>query len=126
MNKNNLLFYLSILSVSSLLYLFNNIIFKKITIGIINYFFICYFNDVLAPIWILSYSNILLSENKKEMVKISVILSFTFCCGLIWEFFAPLIKKTSVTDIIDLFAYLFGGLIFWFIQKLHLNNNKTI
>lgn len=126
MNKNNLLFYLSILSVSSLLYLFNNIIFKKITIGFINYFFICYFNDILAPIWILSYSNILLSENKKEMVKLSVTLSFTFCCGLIWEFFTPLIKKTSVTDIIDLFAYLFGGLIFWYIQKLYLNNNKTI
>lgn len=41
------------------------------------------------------------------------------CSGLIWELFAPIIKSSSVTDIVDLIAYLFGTFLYWCIIKLY-------
>lgn len=124
--RKTLYFYFSVLTVASLLYLLNNIIFKEITAGLLHHFLKCYFNDVLAPIWVLSYSNILLRKKKIAMVRLSEILSFTFCCGLIWEYFAPLVKESAVTDIWDLFAYIWGGIIFWFLQKIYLKGTDKI
>lgn len=123
---NTVVFYLNILFVTSLLYLFNNIIFKEVTTGILQYFFICYFNDVLAPLWILSYSNILLSKKGIALVRLREIIYFTIFCGIVWEVFAPFAKKIAVTDIFDMVAYLFGGYLFWFLQRLYLKRAGKI
>ncbi len=41
-----------------------------------------------------------------------------FLCGLFWEYIAPMFRHDTVSDIFDIAAYLFGGVIFWIIKKL--------
>lgn len=101
------------------LYFFNNIILKKYTNGLIQYFFICYFNDLICPLLFFSYSNMLLISVNKELKSLKWIMLMGLCSGLIWELFAPIIKSSSVTDIVDLIAYLFGTFLYWCIIKLY-------
>lgn len=106
-------FNISIFLIATLLYLFNEFILKKNTTGFVYYFFICYFNDILAPLLLLPYSNILLEKEQKQIVSLRNILVFMCVCGFVWEYLAPFMKPSSTTDIIDLIAYLFGGFLYW-------------
>ena len=108
---------LIVILVIAALYLLNNNIFKQNTTGILREFFICYFNDLMAPMFLLAYSNILLGTKGKRLCNIKHILPFCLCAGCIWEFLAPIIKQGSVTDPCDIIAYLFGGIIYWIIEK---------
>lgn len=101
-----------------ILYFLNNFVFKKYTSGLIQHFFICYFNDLICPLLFFSYSNILLISINMELKKLKWIMLMGLCSGLIWELFAPLIKSSSVTDIVDLIAYLFGTFLYWCIIKI--------
>lgn len=109
-----------------ILYFFNNIILKKYTNGLIQYFFICYFNDLICPLLFFSYSNILLISVNKELKSLKWIMLMGLCSGLIWELFAPIIKSSSVTDIVDLIAYLFGTFLYWCIIKLYKGGGKYV
>ena len=104
---------LILLFVIATLYVLNNLFLKQNTRGILREFLICYFNDIMAPIVLLAYSNILLGTKGKRLYRIRHILLFCLCAGLVWEFFAPIIKKGSVTDPCDMIAYLFGGSVYW-------------
>lgn len=97
-------------------YLLNNFAFKKFSTGIVQYFFICYFNDLICPLGFLAYVNILLSFIDKKMNTLFSILIFCFLCGTIWEFIAPFLKEGSVTDFIDLLCYCIGGILYWIIK----------
>lgn len=95
------------------LYVLNNYYFKHNTEGHLQYFMVCYFNDLLAPISLISYTNILLISIHYELKKISWIVLLGFVSGLIWEFSAPFFKTSSTTDIIDLFIYMLGAFLYW-------------
>ncbi len=97
------------------LYVLNNTFFKTHTSGIIQYFMICHFNDLICPLFFISYSNLLLLSVGKEIKKFHWVMLFGFCSGLIWEFFAPVIKPTATTDLIDLLFYTLGTAIYWLI-----------
>ena len=101
-----------------LLYFLNNMFLKWHTTGIVQEFFICYFNDLMCPIFFLSYSNLLLLGINMELKKLHWILLYGFCAGLIWEFVGPLIKVSSVTDFFDLVCYLLGSIFYWGITRL--------
>lgn len=112
---------LHILVIVSILYLLNNRCIKSITTGMIHEFFVCYFNDLMAPMVMLSYSNILLDTANRRICKpISVIL-FCLAIGVVWEFFAPLVKKGAVCDPGDFVCYLIGGCFYWLLQKRKAN-----
>lgn len=102
-----------LLFVTAALYLLNNLILKQNTQGVLREFLICYFNDVMAPIALLAYSNILLGTTGKRLCSIRHILLFCLCAGFVWEFLAPTLKEGSVTDPCDMIAYLFGGSAYW-------------
>lgn len=104
---------------TSIMYLLNNVIFKKITTGDLNLFMVGYFNDLICPLFFLSYCNILLLSIGKEIKKLYWLLLFSFCVGLVWEFVAPLLKKTSITDVLDLICYLIGAFLYWLILKIY-------
>ena len=97
-------------------YLLNNFIFKKISTGIFYYFFVCYFNDLLCPLFFVSYTNIMLSFIRKRIEKLHHIVLYCFLCGFVWEFIAPFLKEDSVTDFYDLICYFIGGLLYWIIR----------
>jgi len=109
---------LILIIIVSILYVFNNVYLKKHTMGIIQKFFICHFNDFICPLLFISYSNLLLITVDKELKKLRWILLFGLCSGLIWEFFAPVIKPSSITDVVDLVFYIMGTFLYWCIISL--------
>lgn len=100
------------------LYFLNNTYLKSYTKGIVQKFLICHFNDLICPLFFISYSNLLLISVNRELKKLKWIIVFGFCSGLIWEYVAPLIKPSSVTDMVDLLFYTLGTFLYWCIVKL--------
>ena len=105
---------------TAFLYLSNNFVLKEISAGVVNYFFVCYFNDLICPFGFVSYTNMMLFFINKKIEKFHHVLIFCFLCGLVWEFIAPLLKESSVTDPCDLFCYCAGGAVYWIIRCLYL------
>lgn len=99
------------------LYLLNNLYLKNHTGGVLQYFMICHFNDLICPLFFIAYSNLLLLTVGRELRKLHWVLLFGICAGLIWEFFAPVIKPSATTDWIDLVFYTLGTALYWCILK---------
>lgn len=100
------------------LYFLNNTYWKTQTDGLVQYFFICHFNDFICPLFFISYSNLLLHSVNKEIKKLKWIMTFGACAGVVWEFIGPFINPASVTDIMDLLFYSLGTFLYWVIAKL--------
>ena len=114
--KNNIEFLL--IAITIFFYVLNNLFFKRITDGFFYYFFVGYFNDLICPLFFISYVNIMLSFINKRISKFFYIFLLCLICGLVWEFVAPFFKKDSVTDIYDLICYCLGGFLYWLIHKI--------
>lgn len=108
--KNKVEIFLVVATAS--LYLLNNLVFKKISSGVVHYFLVAYFNDLICPIGFLAYVNTMLAFINQKLEKFYQILLFCFACGVVWEFIAPLLKASSVTDPYDLLCYCIGGVLY--------------
>ena len=115
-NKAPVNFYLVIISFS--VYCLNQLFFKAQTNGWIHYLLQCHFNDVLAGLLLMSYSNFLLSIHEKAITKLHQIILYCLLVGLFWEYVIPLIKTNSVSDPIDILCYIIGGMIYWCFYRL--------
>lgn len=78
------------------------------------YFMSCYFNDIFGSTILLLLIGIVLSFYKKIKLKLYQVELFMLFCGIVWEFITPLYRSDTTTDIIDLLAYLLGGILFWY------------
>lgn len=76
-----------------------------------------YLNDIMCPLFFLPYSNILLISVDRGLFKLWQLMLLAFAAGLVWEFFAPVIKKGSVTDLRDLVCYQLGTIGYWYLLK---------
>jgi hypothetical protein len=112
---------LMIFSVSISMYVLNTLIFSKITSFRLNYFFNCYFNDLLAPILLLSYINLLLSILKEKIYSLKYLILIILLCSIVWEYLIIYFKPNSVSDPLDVLFYLLGTLIYWFLAKTWIN-----
>ena len=105
-NKRDLI----IVAFCSLMYILNENFFKQSNI----YFFKNFFNDLLAMPILLAYVNIIFCciKNKRlSLMRNYVILLIVAC--VFWEFCAPYLKKTSVSDYRDCFCYIVGTAIYY-------------
>lgn len=84
-------------------------------------FFRFYFNDVLAGIVILAYSNIIISFSnvKFDLYKLKNIIVFNLFIGLFWEYITPLYYSKSTADPLDVVSYILGGLVYYLINKIY-------
>jgi hypothetical protein len=112
---------LMIFTISILMYVLNTLIFSKITSFKLNYFFNCYFNDLLAPILLLSYINLLLSILKEKIYSLKYLILIILLCSIVWEYLIIYFKPNSVSDPLDVLFYLLGTLIYWFLAKTWIN-----
>ncbi len=108
-----------ILLIIVLLYYINNFFLKQHTSGILNYIFVCHFNDYLGGIIFLTYTNTILYTSGKLIYKLRDIIVYCLCIGIFWEYIAPLLKSSSVTDWKDVLCYIFGGISY----RLIMNKN---
>lgn len=99
------------------LYLINNCYLKIYAPQAIRWFFICYFNDLICPLLFFGYVNILLLTKGKELSKLKLILLFGLLVSIVWEYGAPILKESSITDIGDIGCYLIGSILYWWILK---------
>ena len=118
--KENKLFRISILTgiATPLLYIVNRFFLKNL----FDWSFIQhYFHDVLAGMLIVSIVNTMaLLGNQRRLLQIHLfrILFFTLVCGLFWEYVTPLYLTYSVSDPLDIAAYMFGGVVYWGIIRV--------
>lgn len=103
-----------------IIYLINQIILKKT----IYTFFKYYFNDLLAPILLLSFSNFLLQFYNKELKGKNIYIFIGFC-SIFWEFITPLYKKSSVCDILDIVMYLIGASLYIILKFIIIRREKN-
>lgn len=94
---------------------------KKILIGKMNgvmgYFFHCYFNDLMAPIFFLSICSIVLKWAGCKTLNLITLIILGMSAGFVWEYFAPVINNTAVTDPVDLVCYFMGTITYYIITK---------
>ena len=124
------LFDLTNIIIVAALYIANNYFFKKIFNHTeLNLFFICYFNDLICPFGFISFLNIGFSFFKHRIRKFGEIELWCFSSGLVWEYFAPLIKTSAIADPYDLLCYILGGAGYYWLshifQKLKLSKTYS-
>lgn len=95
------------------MYFLNHFVLKKSLRGMARLFCVCYLNDLMCPLLFFAYVNLLLLMVGKELNGCFKILAVSFYVGLVWEFLAPVVKPSSVTDFWDLACYMTGGLLYW-------------
>ena len=82
----------------------------------VSYFMRCYFNDIFGSTLFLLFLNLVYSFLfPKYVVRFYHVEILMLICGVLWEYFTPLYRSDTTTDIIDVFAYLLGGVIYWYI-----------
>ncbi len=82
---------------------------------VVYFFFTNYANDVLGGLAFLSYTNLLfdLVKKKYRIVRVEMGLGYIFLCGLVWEYVTPLFVDRSVSDWIDILAYIAGASLYY-------------
>lgn len=82
---------------------------------ILHYLITSHANDLLGGIAFMAYTNLLLSLVRPELrfKKLTSIAIYIFFCGLFWEYVAPLFVANSISDPLDILAYLAGATLYW-------------
>lgn len=78
----------------------------------VHWFMQCYFNDILAGIALNAIMSLTIKYNAKWG------LCLTLAAGIFWEYIAPLFNSRSVSDPLDIIAYLIGFIILTIINKI--------
>lgn len=81
-----------------------------------NIFMNGYFNDLICPIGVLSFVNMVLNVFKVRYEKYGECMLFILLCGLFWEYSS--FKDNAVADIWDIVCYEVGTILYCFVQKL--------
>jgi hypothetical protein len=117
----------SIFIISVLLYLLNRFILLNINNFTVHYFFSSYFDDLLAPLLLFSYINLLLSIYNKKLYSLKYLIISMLLVSFVWEYLIVFIKHTSVSDPIDVIFYVLGTVIYWIIHnKWNQKTNKIM
>ena len=94
--------------------------------GAAGFFLRCYFNDIVGSVAFMSLANIfLLFLGFRGITKPLHIEALLLGAGLFWEYGAPLIRSDTVSDPVDILAYLLGGAIYWLVTVKHKSSRET-
>lgn len=85
-----------------------------------------YFNDTVGAAGFAAYTDLIFSFYAKKFVphisfpKTAVLM---LICGIIWEYAVPFFRKDTVSDPLDMIAYIVGGIIY---QLVFLSANAML
>lgn len=113
----------------SCLYCANRFWLKDAVVApMISYFLRCYFNDCLAGIAVIAYTNLVfgLSRMGKAIVKTySAAALVCIACGILWEYLLPAFIQHGTSDVWDIAAYVLGGCTYIILARRLGNENAT-
>lgn len=78
----------------------------------------CYFNDLLAPVFLLSLIVIMFGMLELEIKQYYLFILIGMIAGLCWEYIIPMIKQSSISDVNDLICYFIGINIFYILKRI--------
>lgn len=96
----------------------NKTYFIHHTTGNIQMFYQCYFNDLLAPVFLLSLIVIMFGMFELEIKHYYLFILIGMIAGLCWEYIIPMIKQSSISDVNDLICYFIGINIFYILKRI--------
>lgn len=97
-----------------LIYVLNRIFKTYIDTPFVGYILKYYFNDFIGGFLFPAYVNVLLfCGNKNLLLSIKQLFLFMIPVSITWEFIFPLFLSYSTPDIIDIFSYLLGTLLYY-------------
>lgn len=112
-----------------LLYSLNRFVLKKVVnVPILSYLLKSHFNDWLGGIFIIAYINFVLQHSQYEQIQICAIshaILINALCSIIWEFVGPYIFRYGTSDLLDVLAYIVGGITYILIQHLLTNGKRA-
>lgn len=75
-----------------------------------------YFNDIFGCVCFLLLISIALTICAKRPIRINLlhVEILTFTSGIYWEYITPLYRPKTISDPLDIVAYMLGGILFWF------------
>ena len=101
------------------MYLINQVTKYNYSVVIVRRIMVGYFNDFIGSITFLAYCSIILNfynDNIKMNIWQAELL--TMLCGIFWEYITPMFRKNTVSDVYDIFAYMFGGIVYCILRKV--------
>ena len=91
---------------------------RPYTEGWLAYVLNCYYNDILAGVAILAWTNLAMVHwGGREPLSRRQNVLMLLACGVAWECLAPLWKAGAVFDPIDFLAYQLGGALYCIFSK---------
>lgn len=124
MTKRGISVDVIILTIVICLCLTNELIIKQIT-WTLSPIFHYYFNDLLAPLLLMSACNtILYYKNLPRILLCRQLFSMWVLCSVAWEWLAIYLKPTSTFDVVDICVYFTGIAIYKVVNILSKVNNK--
>ena len=74
--------------------------------------------DVLAGAWILCFLNLVLVwSGRRPIRRMGWAVLFVLGCGIFWEYITPLYLSRTVSDPLDMAAYLAGGCVYLLFER---------
>lgn len=98
------------------IYLINKLFLISHTSGWIWRFCVSHLNDLVCPIFFLSYVQMVFRWLEIGVLPYRMGLFIGMLAGFIWEYFAPIINPRAITDIYDLICYFCGIHIYYMIN----------
>lgn len=106
------------------LYAVNGLFLKRSVPPPLDLFFRCWFNDILAGLFLCAFLNFWLGLWRLRPVRSPWPLALLLlACGGVWEVATPLWKAGAVFDPLDLLAYLAGGGLYLLLSDTNMNRN---
>ena len=113
--------------ISSLLtYCVNKLIFINIADGWVEVFCRSHLNDLISPLFVLGFAQIMFLWAGCEVKTYIVFIAFGMSCGCVWEYIAPVINPIAISDPWDLLCYFIGINIYYLVYVIQVNAGKKI
>ena len=114
-NKSSVNANLQMMVLSLAIYIINIKLTGKINIPWVCFLCGSYLNDFVGGVFYIAILNTIFYYfmNKNSITSLIYIEIVLLICGIVWEYITPLFRKNTVSDIVDIFVYMFSGVTYW-------------
>lgn len=99
-------------------YIVNRLWLRHVTAGFVQWFLVCYANDLFAGLFLAAWADLLLRLGRLPPIRSwRQTVPLLLACGFVWEVLAPLWKAGAIFDPLDFLAYQAGALGYLWVRR---------